>query len=76
MHFPSLFLFLNKYLMNIYCLPGAIIAWERAIIKQVCALVGKESGIVKNYNCGKYFKKLLRVLRVSESRFSSIQGGQ
>lgn len=38
--------------------------------------VGEESGIVKNYNCGKYFEKLLRVLRVSDSEFSSIQGGQ
>lgn len=38
--------------------------------------VGKESGIVKNYNCGKYFEKLFRVLRVSESGFSSIQRGQ
>lgn len=36
--------------------------------------VGKELEIVENYNCGKYFEKLLRVLRVSESRFSSIQG--
>lgn len=35
--------------------------------------VGEESGIVKNYNCGKYFEKLLRV---SDSEFSSIQGGQ